>query len=175
MAKVAIVLADDFEDSEFETPHTTLLEHGHDVVVVGTEEAKEVNGKQGRVSYTVDCGVDQVTAADFDALVIPGGYSPDKLRTDESIVRFVKSFGDLGLPIAAICHAGSLLIEAGLVEGRTVTSWPSIRADLTNAGAAWMDQDVVVDGNLITSRNPDDLPAFVQTLLDHLGPAEIPA
>lgn len=175
MAKVAVVLAEDFEDSEFDTPRTTLLENGHEVTVVGMKEAQEVTGKQGRVTYTIDCAVDQVSPTDFDALVIPGGYSPDKLRTNESMVRFVKGFADLGKPIAAICHAGSLLIEADVVSGCTLTSWPSIRTDLTNAGAAWMDQDVVVDGNLITSRNPDDLPAFTKTLLERLGPAEIPA
>lgn len=175
MSKVAIVLADDFEDVEFETPHTTLLEHGHEVTVIGTAESKEITGKRGRVRYTIDCGVDQVSPTDFDALVIPGGYSPDKLRTDDDIVRFVRGCADQGMPIAAICHAPSLLIEADLVAGRTLTSWPSIRTDLTNAGAAWMDHDVVTDGNLITSRNPDDLPAFVQALLDRLEASEVPA
>ncbi|MFP3906784.1 MAG: type 1 glutamine amidotransferase domain-containing protein [Acidimicrobiales bacterium] len=175
MAKVAIVLADGFEDVEFETPRTTLLEHGHEVTVVGTDEAKEVTGKQGRVTYTIDCSVDQVSASDFDALVIPGGYSPDRLRMDDKIVRFVKDCSDKGMPVAAICHAGSLLIEADLVKRRTVTSWPSIRTDLQNAGAAWMDQDVVYDGNLITSRKPDDLPKFMEAILEQLPAPEVPA
>jgi protease I len=168
MSKVAIVLADDFEDSEFETPHSALLEHGHEVTVIGLQEAKELTGKQGRVTHTVERTVDQVTAGEFDALVIPGGYSPDRLRADDDVVRFVRACADQGMPIAAICHGPSLLIDADLVKGRTLTSWPSIRTDLTNAGAAWMDQDVVTDGNLITSRNPDDLPAFTQTLLERL-------
>ena len=171
MSKVAIVLADDFEDVEFEAPHRSLLDHGHDVTVVGTAEAKELTGKQGRVTHTVDRSVDQVSASDFDALLIPGGYSPDKLRTDENVVRFVRACSDLGMPIAAICHGPSLLIEADLVKGRTLTSWPSIRTDLTNAGAAWMDQEVVTDGNLITSRNPDDIPAFTDALLERLETA----
>ena len=175
MAKVAIVLDDDFEDVEFETPRTTLLEHGHEVTVVGLDEAKEVTGKQGRVTYTIDCSVDQVNARDFDALVIPGGYSPDHLRMDDKMVRFVKDCSDKGMPIAAICHAGSLLIEADVVKRRTVTSWPSIRTDLQNAGAAWMDQEVVYDGNLITSRKPDDLPAFTKALLGELPEPEVPA
>lgn len=175
MAKVAIVLDDGFEDAEFETPRTTLLEHGHEVTVVGTDEAKEVTGKQGEVTYTIDCSVDQVSASDFDALVIPGGYSPDRLRMDDKVVRFVKDCSDKGMPVAAICHAGSLLIEADLVKRRTVTSWPSIRTDLQNAGAAWMDQDVVYDGNLITSRKPDDLPAFTKALLGELPAPEVPA
>jgi protease I len=168
MSKVAIVLADDFEDVEFEAPYRSLLDHGHEVTVVGTAEAKELTGKQGRVTHTVDRSVDQVAASDFDALLIPGGYSPDKLRTHDDVVRFVRACGDLGMPIAAICHAPSLLIEADLVKGRTLTSWPSIRTDLTNGGAAWMDQEVVTDGNLITSRNPDDIPAFIDALLGRL-------
>lgn len=168
MAKVAIVLGDDFEDVEFETPRSALVDHGHEVSVIGLEQGAEVIGKRGEVSYTIDCTADQVHPADFDALVIPGGYSPDHLRTDTTLVRFVKGCSDSGMPVAAICHAGSLLIEADVVKGRTVTSWPSIRTDLQNAGAAWMDGEVVADGNLITSRNPDDLPAFTKELLDRL-------
>jgi protease I len=168
MAKVAIVLGEDFEDVEFEKPRTELLEHGHEVTVIGTEEGKELTGKKGDVTFTVERAVGQVNANDFDALVIPGGYSPDHLRTDDKMVRFVKDCSEKGMPVAAICHAGSLLIEADVVKGRTVTSWPSIRTDLQNAGAAWMDQEVVYDGNLITSRNPDDLPAFTKALLGEL-------
>ncbi|QGG94811.1 type 1 glutamine amidotransferase domain-containing protein [Actinomarinicola tropica] len=166
MAKVAIVLGPDFEDVEFEQPRTQLAERGHEVVVVGTSTDEELTGKKGEVTFTPDVAVGDVSARDFDALVVPGGYSPDHLRTDEDVVRFVKAFGDLERPIAAICHAGSLLIEAGLVSGRTMTSWPSIRTDLVNAGAAWVDQEVVVDGRLVTSRNPDDLPAFIDAV-DH--------
>ena len=139
--------------------------------MVGVAEAKEVTGKQG-ASCTVDRAADQVRPGDFDALMIPGGYSPDHLRTDDHVVRFVRGCAEGGMPVAAICHAPSLLIEADAVKGRTLTSWPSIRTDLTNAGAAWMDQEVVTDGNLITSRNPDDIPAFNQTLLDRLAEAE---
>lgn len=171
MSKVAITLAGDFEDVEFEGPYRALLDHGHDVTVIGTAEAKEVTGKQGRVTHTVDRAAGDVSAEDFDALVIPGGYSPDHLRTDDDVVRFVRACADQGMPIAAICHAPSLLIEAELVAGRTLTSWPSIRTDLTNAGAAWMDQEVVTDGNLVTSRNPDDVPAFTRAILDRLDAA----
>lgn len=105
----------------------------------------------------------------FDALVIPGGFGPDRLRTDEAVVRFVKTFGALDRPIAAICHGPQLLIEAGLVRGRTLTSWPSVRTDLLNAGAQWVDQEVVEDGTLITSRKPDDLDAFCEVLLKRLA------
>ena len=172
MSKVAIVLGPDFEDSELEAPLTALREHGHEVVVVGLDR-EELTGKRGDVTCTPDATVADVRPNDVDALVIPGGYSPDHLRTDDAMVRFVKAVADSGRPVAAICHAGSLLIEAGLVAGRTVTSWPSIRTDLVNAGAAWMDQEVVVDGNLVTSRRPDDLPAFVATLIGQLEDSPI--
>jgi protease I len=169
MARVAFVLADDFEDAEFKVPYDRLRQAGHEVTVVGKQAGKEVKGKKGKESYTPEKGPDGVSAADFDALVVPGGYSPDKLRTDEGIVKFVRAFFGSDKPVAAICHAGSLLIEADAVEGRTVTSWPSIRTDLVNAGAEWVDKEVVVDGRLITSRNPDDLPAFSEAILDALG------
>jgi protease I len=169
MAKVAFVLADDFEDSEFKVPYDRVRHAGHDVTVVGKQAGKEVKGKKGKESFVPEAGPDQVSASDFDALVIPGGYSPDKLRVDEGVVKFVKGFFGSDKPVAAICHAGSLLVEADAVEGRTVTSWPSIRTDLVNAGAEWVDREVVVDGSLITSRNPDDLPAFCDAILDKLG------
>lgn len=165
MARIAFVLADDFEDAEFETPYRVLRDHGHDVTVVGVESSVELTGKRGNVSVTTDVGVDHADVDAFDALVVPGGYSPDKLRTDDRIVDFVAGLAARRVPVAAICHAGSLLIEADLVSGRTLTSWPSIRTDLVNAGADWVDDEVVVDGNLITSRKPDDLDAFTKTLL----------
>lgn len=169
MARVAFVLADDFEDSEFKVPYDRLRDAGHHTTVVGKKAGQEVKGKKGKESFTVEKGPDQVSASDFDALVIPGGYSPDKLRTDEGVVKFVRAFFGSDKPVAAICHAGSLLVEADAVEGRTVTSWPSVRTDLVNAGAEWVDREVVVDGRLITSRKPDDLPAFVDAILAQLG------
>ena len=169
MARVAFVLADDFEDAEFKVPYDQLCAAGHEVSVIGKEAGKQVKGKKGKEVFTPNLGPDQASAADFDALVVPGGYSPDKLRTDEGVVKFVKAFFGSDKIVAAICHAGSLLIEADALEGRTVTSWPSIRTDLVNAGADWVDKEVVVDGNLITSRKPDDLPAFCNAILDKLG------
>ncbi len=166
MAKVAFVLADNFEDSEFRVPYDRIREAGHEVTVIGTEAGKEVKGKQGEETFTPEATPDQVNPADFDALVIPGGYAPDKLRMDEGVVKFVKDISSSDKPVAAICHAGWLLAEADVVEGRTVTSYPSIRTDLVNAGAEWVDKEVVVDGNLITSRNPDDLDAFSSAILD---------
>ena len=169
MARVAFVLADDFEDAEFKVPYDTLRQAGHEVSVIGREAGKEVNGKKGKEAFTPELGPDQISASDFDALVIPGGYSPDKLRMNEGVVKFVKAFFGSDKIVAAICHAGSLLVEADVVEGRTVTSWPSIRTDLVNAGAEWVDKEVVVNGNLITSRKPDDIPAFCDAILDKLG------
>lgn len=167
MARIAFVLGNDFEDSEFDTPHTTLLQHDLAVDVIGVDN-DDVTGKHG-TTVSIDKAIDDASAGDYDALVIPGGFSPDHLRTDGRIVDFVKAIADQGKIIAAVCHAPSLLIEAGLVDGRTMTSWPSIRTDLRNAGAEVVDREVVVDGTLITSRNPDDLPAFTDTLLAALG------
>ncbi|MEY2567973.1 MAG: protease [Actinomycetota bacterium] len=168
MAKVAFVLADDFEDSEFKVPYDRIRDAGHDVTVIGTEAGKEVKGKKGKETFTVDAAPGDVDAGQFDALVVPGGYSPDKLRVNDDIVSLVRKIAGDDRPVAAICHAGSLLIEADLVDGRRVTSWPSIRTDLENAGATWEDSEVVVDGNIITSRKPDDLDAFTGALLERL-------
>lgn len=168
MARIAFVLADDFEDREFKEPYDRLRTEGHELTVVGRTAGQTVSGKRGKERFDVEAAPDSVSPADFDALVIPGGYSPDKLRMDEGIVRFVKGFFGSDKPVAAICHAGSLLVEADVLEGRTVTSWPSVRTDLVNAGAEWVDEQVVIDGNLISSRKPDDLPAFCEAILDRL-------
>ena len=167
MAKVAFVLDTDFEDSEFKVPYDRIREAGHKVTVVGTE-TKEVKGKKGKEKFTPEATAKDVDADQFDALVIPGGYSPDHLRTDDGIVNLVQKIYGADKPVAAICHAGSLLVEADAVRGKHVTSWPSIRTDLINAGAKWEDSEVVEDGNLITSRKPDDLDAFCATILQRL-------
>jgi len=121
-------------------------------------------------TFPVDRQVGEASVADYDALVLPGGVAnPDALRLDRDAVGFVRHFVDSGKPVAAICHAPWTLVEAGVLGGRTLTSWPSLRTDITNAGGTWVDQEVVVDGNLITSRNPDDLKAFSAALLDSLG------
>lgn len=170
MAKVAFVLADDFEDSEFKVPYDRIREAGHDVTVIGAEAGAQVKGKKGKETFTLDAAPGDVDAGDFDAVVVPGGYSPDKLRTNDGIVSLIRKIAGEDRPIAAICHAGSLLIEADVVDGRRVTSWPSIRTDLENAGAEWEDREVVVDGNIITSRKPDDLDAFTGAILERLQP-----
>ncbi len=168
MAKVAFIVDEMFEDSELQVPYERVEEAGHEPVIVGLEANKKIEGKRGDVTTTTEEAVGDVDAGEFAALVIPGGYSPDKIRTNEAMVSLTKSIYSAGKPVAAICHAGWMLAEADVVRGKTVTSWPSIKTDLVNAGANWVDQEVVEDGNLITSRKPDDLEAFTAAILDRL-------
>ncbi|MFP5298545.1 MAG: type 1 glutamine amidotransferase domain-containing protein [Actinomycetota bacterium] len=168
MAKVAFILDNMFEDSEFRVPYDRVKQAGHEPVVVGLEADKKLEGKKGNDTTTTERSIDEVAADEFDALVIPGGYSPDLIRTNDKMVALVREMCTSGKPVAAICHAGWMLAEAGVIEGKTVTSWPSIKTDLINAGANWVDAEVVEDGNLITSRKPDDLEAFSKTLLVQL-------
>jgi protease I len=168
MARVAFVVDSMFEDAELRVPWDRLRQAGHQTVLVGSRPGERLEGKRRKEHVTIERGIRDVAADDFDALVIPGGYSPDHLRLDPQIVDFVRDVFEEGKPIAAVCHAGSLLIEADVVEGRTVTSWPSIKTDLLNAGAHWVDQAVVEDGNLITSRKPDDLSVFSDAILRQL-------
>jgi protease I len=167
MAKVAFILADLYEDSEFTQPWQRLREAGHQTTIIGLRRGAQVKGKKGHSTVT-DLAIAEVRADDFDALVIPGGYSPDKLRVDEGMVTLTRELVRSGRPVAAICHAGWMLAEADVVRGRRVTSVRNIRTDLVNAGADWVDEEVVVDGNLITSRTPADLPAFCDALLEQL-------
>jgi protease I len=168
VARVAFILADTFEDSEFRVPCDRIKAAGHEVIVIGREAKQRLQGKNGRETVTTDIAVDAASPDGFDALVIPGGYSPDKLRVDSKMVAFTRDMFTARKPVAAVCHAGSMLIEAGVVDGRTLTSWPSIKTDLVNAGAHWVDREVVEDRNLITSRNPNDLVAFSSAILKQL-------
>jgi protease I len=168
MARIAFVLGDDFEDSELAKPFEELREAGHDVEILGAKAGATVKGKKGK-EVTIDAAVKDRDPASYDALVIPGGYSPDHLRMDKDIVRFVAAMVRADKIIAAVCHGPQLLIEADAVEDKQLTSWPSVRTDLLNAGAKWVDREVVVDGKLITSRKPDDLPAFTTAIRGALG------
>ncbi|HVM69977.1 MAG TPA: type 1 glutamine amidotransferase domain-containing protein [Gaiellaceae bacterium] len=167
--KVAFLVADMFEQVELEEPWQTVEEQGWTPELVSLEEG-EVQGfdhYDKAETFRVDRTVEDASADDYDALVLPGGVgNPDELRTDENAVAFVRSFFEQGKPVAAICHAPWTLIEAGVVRDRRLTSWPSLQTDLRNAGATWVDEEVVVDHGLVTSRKPDDLPAFCAKLVE---------
>lgn len=172
MTKVMILATDGFEQSELLKPRANLEKAGIETTVVSLEsgEIKGWDQNEWGESVKVDKTLDEVNADEFDALLLPGGQiNPDKLRMNDDAVQMVKDFADADKPIAAICHGPWLLVEANIVDGKTVTSWPSIRTDLMNAGADVVDREVVTDGNIITSRNPDDIPAFSKALIEKLG------
>jgi len=177
MSKIAVLLDNMFEDSEFRVPYDRLRAAGHQLEIVGAAAGREVTGKQEKEHVKVEKAARDVSASDYDALFIPGGYSPDKLRMNIDAVRLTRNIATANKPVAAVCHAPWMLVEADLAQGRTVTSWPSVKTDLINAGARWVDREVVVDGNIITSRKPDDLQAFTDALLEQLehGVPERPA
>jgi protease I len=161
--KVAILATDGFEQSELLEPRRALDEAGArtEVVSLKSGKIKGWNHKEWGDTVAVDQTVDSVNANNYDALLLPGGVmNPDNLRMDAKAVAFVKGFFDAKKPVAAICHGPWTVIEAGAVKGRTLTSWPSLKTDIRNAGGSWVDQEAVVDGNLLTSRNPQDIPAF---------------
>ncbi len=175
MQRVLIIATDGFEQSELTEPKRLLEEAGAQVTVASLKSG-EIRGwdqKDWGTSVAVDCTIGDVSADDYDALLLPGGQmNPDVLRTERSVIDAVLAFDAAEKPIAAICHAPWLLAEADLIDGRTVTGWPSIRTDLANAGADVVDEEVVVDGNLITSRKPGDIPAFTEALMAALDMPE---
>ena len=177
MTRVLIVATDGFEQSELMGPKANLEEAGIDTTVASLEDG-EIKGwkdKDWGDSVKVDITVDEVSCGDYDALLLPGGQmNPDILRMNERVIEIVRECNAAGKPIAAICHAPWLLAEADILEGKTVTGWPSIRTDLANAGANVVDQEVACDGNLITSRKPGDIPAFSQALIGALETAKVP-
>ena len=166
--KIAILAEEDFEDSELVEPMRAMKNAGARVEIVGGGTQETHTGKRGNATVRIDTTADKVKAKDFDAIIVPGGYAPDKMRLHQSMVDLVKQAHDLGKVIAAICHGPQLLIPADIVRGRRLTSWPSIAVDLRNAGAEWTDSPVVQDGNLITSRRPADLPRFNKTIIESL-------
>jgi protease I len=165
--KVVIPVEEMFNTFEFWYPYYRLKEAGCEVVVIGSGSARKYSGKPG-TEVTVDLNADQVSAADFDGIVIPGGYAPDLMRRYPKMVQLVRDLYEKGKIVAAICHAGWMLASAEIIQGKTLTSFFAIKDDLIHAGANWVDQDVVVDGNLITSRKPDDLPAFMRAIIKAL-------
>ncbi|OCB29939.1 peptidase C56 [Mycobacterium malmoense] len=173
--KVAILAADGVEKVELEQPRAALTDAGAQVELLSLK-AGEIQARNHDLepagTFKVDRAVSDVAVAEFDGLVLPGGtVNPDKLRMDDSAVSFVRDFVTSGKPVAAICHGPWTLVEAGVAEGRTLTSYPSIRTDLRNAGANVVDEEVVVDGNLISSRSPKDLPAFCAAIVEQFAHA----
>jgi protease I len=169
---IAILVADGFEESEFTQPLEALTESGAHVEIISLKEGKvkSWSQKEWGSEYTVDKAVEEVNSHDYDALVLPGGVmNPDQLRTSRKAVNFVSGFFDEGKPIAAICHGPWTLIETGELHGRKMTSYPSLKTDLINAGAKWVDEKVVVDNGLVTSRNPNDLPAFCEKMIEEFA------
>ncbi len=172
--RVAILATDGFEQIELTSPKKSLEQAGAtvDIISIKSGKIKGWDKTDWGKSIKVDRLVNDVHTTDYDALVLPGGQiNPDKLRTDKNAVDFIRQFVESGKTVAAICHGPWGLVEAGVVKGRTVTSWPSVHTDLTNAGANWVDKEVVQDGNLITSRRPADIPAFNKTIISNLAKA----
>ena len=168
MSKIAVIITDLFEDSEYTEPAKAFLEAGHELTHIELEAGKTVKGKSKGEEVKIDKAVSDVSVADFDALLIPGGFSPDKLRAHDEPVAFVKEFMEADKPVFSICHGPQLLISADTLRGRKITGWRSIWQDLRNAGADLHDDEVVEDGNLVSSRHPGDLPAFIETALKKL-------
>jgi len=167
--KIAILATDGFEQVELMKPRAALDEAGARTTVVSLKAGKiqGMNHADKGDTVAVDQTLDEAKPEDFDALMIPGGLmNPDALRSSEEALEFVRHFFREGKPVAAICHAPWVLIDAGVIRGRTVTSWPAIKTDVRNAGAHWVDQEVVVDNGLVTSRKPDDIPAFNKKMIE---------
>lgn len=168
--KIAVLITDEFEDSEFTSPADAFRKAGHQVITIEKKAGNTVTGKRGEAKVKIDASIDEVNPTDFDALLLPGGHSPDSLRGDDRFVTFTRDFVNSGKPVFAICHGPQLLISADVVRGRKLTAVKPIVVDVKNAGADFYDQEVVVDKDqLVTSRTPDDLPAFNRESLRLLG------
>ena len=168
MKKIAVIVADLFEDVEYTQPAKAFKDAGHELIHIGLKSGETVKGKKENTPVKIDTIFKDVSVDDFDALLIPGGYSPDKLRADDRAVEFTRRFFESGKPVFAICHAPQILITADVIRGKKITGWKSITQDIKNAGAEFVDEEVVIDGNLISSRQPGDLPAFIKASLQKL-------
>jgi protease I len=166
--RVAILAENLYQEMELWVVYYRLKEEGAEVTVVGADGAKSYTSKHG-YPVSVDAQAEAVRAVEFDAVIVPGGYAPDMMRRHEAMVRLLREATQAGKVVAAICHAGWMLVSAGVLAGRTATSFFSIKDDMVNAGCRWVDQEVVVDGNLITSRRPEDLPAFCREIIRALA------
>jgi protease I len=170
--RVAFIATDMVEQVELTEPWNAVKNEGAEVELISLEEGEiqAFNHYDKADTFTVDRSVEEARADEYDALVVPGGVgNPDTLRTDENAVQFVRQFFEQGKPVGVICHGPWMLVEAGVVRGRKVTSWPSVRTDIRNAGGNWVDEQVVVDQGLVTSRKPDDLPAFNEKIVEEFA------
>ncbi len=172
--RIAVLMTDGVEQVEYTGPRSFLEQHGAEVTLVSPkavgEEIQGFKHLEPGDRFKVEMAVEDARPVDFDALLLPGGVAnPDQLRLSKESIDFIRSFGEEGKPIAAICHGPWTLIDAGVAESKHMTSWPTLKNDLRNAGAEWTDEEVVVDGKLITSRKPDDIPAFNEALLKELS------
>ncbi|WP_313792400.1 type 1 glutamine amidotransferase domain-containing protein [Fundicoccus culcitae] len=169
MAKVATVITKLFEDVEFTSPKEALVAAGHEVITIGFNAGEIIEGKKGQARVTIEKAIDEVNPADFDALLIPGGYSPDQLRKDDRFLDFTRHFALHQKPIFSICHGPQLLVNAGVLSGRNITAVKQVAIDVKNAGANFFDEAVVIDPTgLISSRTPEDLPAFNAAIVNAL-------
>lgn len=166
--KVAFLLADGFEDSEMKNPYDEMVKNGHEAVIISLKGSEELQGKNG-ITYTSHLGIEEANANDYAAVIIPGGKSPSHLMNNTDVLAFVQQADKAGITIAAICHGPQVLAAAGLLKGRTLTSYPGISGEIEAAGGHFVDKEVVVDRNLITSRTPVDEPAFIRETIDKLG------
>jgi len=167
--KVAFLLAQQFEDSEMINPFDEMVKNGHETIIIGLRRGEELAGKQGTVKYTTHLGIQEANAADYDAIIIPGGRSPAHLMYNEDVIRFIRDADKAGKTIAAICHGPQVLAAAGVLEGRTLTANPGISSEIQAAGGKYVNREVVVDRNLVTSRVPQDEPAFIRETVERLG------
>ncbi len=164
--RIAILVEKDYQDMEVWYPYFRLLEAGHEVVTVGVDQT----AYKGKYGYPIECAttINKIKAKNFDGVVVPGGWAPDHLRLSPQVLQFIADLDRSGKLVAAICHAGWVLASAEILDGRAATSYRAIRDDMVHAGANWIDQETVVDGNLITARTPSDLPAFLKAVLEFL-------
>jgi len=165
--RIAVFTEDLYEDVEFWYPFYRLMEAGHQPVVIGSGKKDGHSGKHGTLNK-VDMGIAEARAGSFDGVIVPGGYAPDRMRLHPGFSTFVKDIHDSDKLVASLCHGPWILASAGILKGKRVTCWPSLKDDMINAGAEYTDQEVVVDGNIITSRCPDGLPAFMREVIRYL-------
>lgn len=169
--KVAFLLGDEFEDSEMVNPYEAIMKNGHEAVIISLERGVDLRGKNGTITYKSHLAAREADPSDYDAVIIPGGKSPAHLLDSEDVIAFVTQMDKDGKTIAAICHGPQLLVKAGLLDGRNLTAYPQLHAEINDAGGRFIDKAVVVDNNLITSRTPEDEPFFIEETINKLGVA----